>query len=471
MIRSHDHQLESKLPPRLTPTAWCVAALLAAAVIGLIHDPNYATARGAELVEDGRGVDDKTVMEGGLGAAQAGRAIGLVMLLVAGGVCVLTAPSDTRLRRDGLSVLIALGLAWAAASIFWSTERGTTARELVRLYLYVGVAAAVARRFDPRSLCCVLAIALGGSVFVAFAFEIITGGFRPWLADYRLTGSMHSNILAAQATVVALIAYAFAVRRDPRAAMWWTIFLIAAVMVYLTKARTALASVAVGAAAVHVVGRPIRNWLLLATAAATLLAVVLLAATMFGVIDGREAQLVTSLGRTDDTAALTGRVPLWNFVREQLSGRELQGYGWGAFWLVERTLTAHDALGWYPRHSHNAYLQIVVNVGVVGLIFVLAAGIWGLVRATRQITLNGHPESSALAAVLVGMFVSGVAESAFVMPRDVGIFSAAVVFSFVFVHQHAAVAAVNPSKLRRAGSPGDALRGRRNLGSRSPHPN
>jgi O-antigen ligase len=185
------------------------------------------------------------------------------------------------------------------------------------------------------------------------------------------------------------------------------------------------------------VGRPTRNWLLLATTAATLLATALLAATFFGAFDGREAQRVASMGRTDNTEALTGRVPLWHFIAEQLSGHELQGYGWGAFWLVERTITAHDVLGWYPRHSHNAYLQIVVNLGIVGLVIAFVIGVWALIRAARQVTLTGRPEFSALAAVLVGMFVNGIAESAFVMPRDMGLFSAAAVFSFVFVHQHA----------------------------------
>jgi len=40
-------------------------------------------------------------------------------------------------------MLIAIGLAWAAASILWSPDRSTTARELVRLFLYAGVAAAM----------------------------------------------------------------------------------------------------------------------------------------------------------------------------------------------------------------------------------------------------------------------------------------------------------------------------------------
>jgi exopolysaccharide production protein ExoQ len=196
-----------------------------------------------------------------------------------------------------------------------------------------------------------------------------------------------------------------------------------------------------------------------------------LGVTIFGAFDGREAQLIASMGRTDDTAALTGRVPLWNFICEQLSGHELQGYGWGAFWLVERTLTAHDLLGWYPRHSHNAYLQIVVNLGVVGLTITLAVGIWALARATRQVVLTGRPEFSALAAVLVGMFVNGIAESAFVMPRDMGLITASVLFSFAFTHQHAALGALDTSLIRRTHSAGDAIWSRRSLGTHSPHPN
>ena len=70
----------------------------------------------------------------------------------------------------------------------------------------------IAVRFETRTLCFVVAGALGGSVFTAVAFEIATGGFRPGTTDYRLTGTMHSNVLAVQAAVVAPIAYAFALR-------------------------------------------------------------------------------------------------------------------------------------------------------------------------------------------------------------------------------------------------------------------
>jgi O-antigen ligase len=433
VTRIRDNSFEADSPPRSCAVAWCVASLLAGALIGLVHDPNYATAWGADLVEDGRGIEDKTVMEGGLNAAQAGRSIGLVLLLASGGLCIWTTARDARFRWDGLSLLMVLGLLWTSASLLWSVERGTTARELVRLFVFAGVAAAIARRFDPRTFLHILAFALGVSVLTAAAFEIVTGGFHPWRGDYRLTGTLHCNVLAVQAVVVALIAYAFAVSRDRRAAMWWTVFFAALILVYFTKARAALISVAVGATAVHFLGRPPRNWLMLGTTAASLVAVALLGATMLGLFGGLDPQNLSTLGRTDDTSALTGRVPLWNYVWQKSAGHRLQGFGWGAFWVVEQTLAARDALGWYPRHSHNAYLHLVINIGFVGLAIVLAIGVWSLARALQLTRLTGRAEFSALTAILVAIFVNGVAESAFVMPRDMGLFAAAVVFSLAVV--------------------------------------
>lgn len=430
--------------------AWCVAALLSGALIGLVHDPNYATASGAELVEDGRGIEDKAVMEEGLDAAKSGRLIGLASLFAVAGVCLLTMPRDVSIRWDGLSLLVGMGLLWAVASVAWSTERGTTIRELVRLFMYIGVAAILARRFNPRTLCFVLAAALGGSVLAAVAFEVGTGGFRPWIAGYRLTGSMHSNVLAVQAAVVALIAYAFAVGDNQRNAIWWAVFLTASVVVYLSGARTALITVVAGVAAVHVAGRPSRNWLLFATTGATCAALALMAALMLGLLDGRESQRFVAMGRTDDVEALTGRVPLWNFVWQESAGHRLQGFGWGAFWVVERTLSARDELGWFPRHSHNAYLHVFVNLGFVGVAIAVAVGGWALARTWRLVERTGLPEFSALAAVLVGIFVNGIAESAFVMPRDMGLFAAAAVFSVIVIHQRAAFGLREPAKAFRS---------------------
>ena len=149
---------------RLGMAAWLVAAMLTASLIGMVHDPNYATARGQEAVEEGRGVDDKTAMEDGFDAAAIGRVVGFAILLVAGAYCYVTRPRDVRISWDGLAMLIVLALFWAAASWVWSAEPSKTWRELLRLLSYVAVAAALALRFDLRTLCFVVAAGLAGSV-------------------------------------------------------------------------------------------------------------------------------------------------------------------------------------------------------------------------------------------------------------------------------------------------------------------
>jgi O-antigen ligase len=130
---------------------------------------------------------------------------------------------------------------------------------------------------------------------------------------------------------------------------------------------------------------------------------------------------------------------LWEFIWKETAGRRLQGFGYGGFWLTERTLAAGDALNWFPRHSHNIYLETVVNLGVVGLTLLMAIGALALRRALQLARRSGLAEFRALAAILVAVLVNGLAEAAFVMPRDMALFAAAAVFGVSVVHpQHRA---------------------------------
>jgi len=101
------------------------------------------------------------------------------------------------------------------------------------------------------------------------------------------------------------------------------------------------------------------------------------------------------------------------------------GYGWGAFWLTSAFVRHATRCIWFPRHAHNAYLQIMVNLGLVELAIVVAIGLVALRRAASLVGRHGLAgvqragrrcwwESSS----------TGVAESAFAMPRDMVCFAA-----------------------------------------------
>ena len=430
VIRQANDNLALNPSSRLGATAWLVAALLAIALIALLHDRDYATARGMESAEAGRDLAT-AVKETGVAGAAPIRLIGFGSLVGAGFVCVMTLCREPRIRWDALAFLIGFLILWAFASWAWSAHRGTTARELIRLSIYLGVAAALACRFDLRRLCIVFAIALAGSALTAVGYEIITGGFKPWQADYRLTGTMHSNALAIQAGVVAIIAYAFAARGNERKLLWYAICLAAIAIVVLTKTRTALATVLVGAVVIHMIGRPSREWLIYATSAMSLVAAGLIAATVFHLPIERPIQKLVSLGRSGDDDTLTGRVPLWGFILHETRAQRLQGAGYGAFWLRERTERANDALRWFPRQSHNSYVEILANLGLMGLVLAVSIGLVALARAMLLAAHVGGPGTYVMAGLLAAAFVNGFTETAFVMPRDIGLITAALVFSMV----------------------------------------
>jgi O-antigen ligase len=420
--------------PRLTATGWCVGAFLAVALIGMLHDRGYANASGMESTEAGRDLET-SVKESGLGGAASARFVGLACLVGAGALCIATLPTAPQLRWNSLTWLILLGVAWTGASCAWSDYPGTTVREFSRFVIYIGIAAALASRFDLRSICCIICIMLSGSVLAAVGYEIASGGFRPWQTDYRLTGTLHSNALAIQAGVVAIIAFAFGLRGREQKMFWYALAAAAVAVVVLTKTRTAMATVGIAFVVIYFVGRPVRESALYVCAAATVAALAALSISVLDLPLERHIASVITLGRSDgsnDDHTLTGRVPLWQFIWEETADVRLQGVGYGAFWLRERTEEANVALQWYPRQSHNAYIDIMSGVGFVGLAIALAVGAIALIRAMLMLNASSGPEVYALIALLCVAFINGISETAFVTPRDIGLVMATLICSLVF---------------------------------------
>jgi O-antigen ligase len=86
---------------------------------------------------------------------------------------------------------------------------------------------------------------------------------------------------------------------------------------------------------------------------------------------------------------LTGRVPLWQYLlRDVVSKRPWFGYGWETVWY-ERSFQALSGktAGWgiIVVNSHSGYMDILVYLGVVGLIiFLLVIGL-GFIRTLQDV--------------------------------------------------------------------------------------
>ena len=71
-----------------------------------------------------------------------------------------------------------------------------------------------------------------------------------------------------------------------------------------------------------------------------------------------------------DPAALTGRVQIWPLMLDYASDHLWLGSGYGSFWSIDNAPIYEYTSGWLAtiNHAHNGYLNLLVQIGLGGLI-------------------------------------------------------------------------------------------------------
>lgn len=94
------------------------------------------------------------------------------------------------------------------------------------------------------------------------------------------------------------------------------------------------------------------------------------------------AVLAPMLGRD---ATLTGRTAIWHQVWLAIVERPLCGYGFSAYWqgTSGACWNVVVALGFVLFHAHNGFLEILLEVGAVGLLVIAASLLRGAVLVAR----------------------------------------------------------------------------------------
>lgn len=132
----------------------------------------------------------------------------------------------------------------------------------------------------------------------------------------------------------------------------------------------------------------------------------LLAAGAAAVFLTRFDLLTSFLGRGSD---LSGRTGIWTSVWRAGAGHRLVGHGFGGAWVepVTPTSTIWKELRFEAFHAHSGYLDLLLQVGLIGLTLFLGAIVVTVVRAVR----HGGPSGSWVATTLLVLCLNAVAES------------------------------------------------------------
>ncbi len=136
-----------------------------------------------------------------------------------------------------------------------------------------------------------------------------------------------------------------------------------------SHAATATLCLLIAIAVILVLQRPWVNKKLIGTYALLALVVLIVAELAFGVFD-RVADF------TGHQATIMGRAELWRQCLA-LHTNPIFGVGFESFWLGDRLQLLHEGRPWQPNEAHNGYLEIYLNMGLVGLFM-----LFGLIIAT-----------------------------------------------------------------------------------------
>ena len=141
---------------------------------------------------------------------------------------------------------------------------------------------------------------------------------------------------------------------------------------------------------------------------------VFLISTMVAVfVAGNYEAILAALGR--DTT-LSGRTDIWGVLVDKIAQRPLTGYGYSGFWQGKE---GESIDVWYvardmPPHGHNGYLDMALDLGLVGLGLFLINVMQGLGRSLRWLRQMPMVEGLFPILYLSALLVYNIAEDSFI---------------------------------------------------------
>jgi O-antigen ligase len=336
-------------------------------------------------------------------------------------------------------------LTWCLVSLAWSHWRVATISSLLAQVLCTLVAFVVSSTLSWRRIVDALSLALRWVLSLSLVVEFVVAvvvrhPVYPVWTDYGdrkvpdafafsraelLTGGRiqglpgNANLLAMVALLAAIaVGIQLAERRMKRVrATGWLV--VAALVFLLTRSSTVIVAAVVVAvvlfAALAIRRIPTRKrtpWYLLGLGAVAVVAAVVVVA---------RGPLLDALGKSSD---LTGRGQIWAQVwNELVVHHPVVGWGWIGYWwpAVSPLNHLHVQNGVTYLQAHNAYLDMWMQIGAIGLALFLVYVVGAVVRSWWNATAISHdtelrpkpfdPVSLAAILLVTALLVQSFAES------------------------------------------------------------
>lgn len=365
----------------------------------------FAAMVGAHLIEAVSGVTTLRAIFAGLVV------IGIAILAVRRAEIVF-------LRLVPTTLLLWLG--WTFASVFWSSDAATSLGRWIATAAIALLAVVIGHIRDTlqtvRALGDVLRVALATSLILEIVSGIlldmplrfldIQGAIAQWGPVQGIFGTRN---LMGFVAVVALITFAVEWRTQsvPRGLSLFSVGLAGVLGVLSASPLVYILAAVVGAAtgvlAVIRKVQPERR----GTVQAALGAIITVGAIVLFV---QRQRILDVLGATDDLAM---RNELWSLIGPYAARRPVQGWGWFGPWEASEQpfITINILLEERHTTALNAYIDVLLQVGWVGVLLAVALGGVALVRAWLDASQRRSAVYAWTPLMLVALAVTSLFES------------------------------------------------------------
>jgi exopolysaccharide production protein ExoQ len=288
------------------------------------------------------------------------------------------------IRSNKLLIGLVLLTFFSAA---WSADPGLTLRRSIALLATTLFGVDFAVRYSLRDQLRLLAVALGGVVLLSVIVQVFFPGQIPtadmlypdaWVGLFGQKNEFGRIIVLATLVVLTVV-------RKSVGGIITTVLALVTATGLIIAAQSMTSFVALVGMILVLQLAPTLRWSAGIRRAVQVFGTVIALPALYALIHFRDS--VTELmGRN---ASLTGRVKIWGLSVASIALKPILGYGYSAFWPASAEAMRIDvAMNWTVPHAHDAYIELALELGLVGLGLYVAAYLVAMKRAALYMRME-----------------------------------------------------------------------------------
>lgn len=306
-------------------------------------------------------------------------------------------------------------VAFALSSVFWSQDPDFTLRRSVALALTLLFGIYFGSRFSLKEQLRLLLWTCVVCIVFSFFFELL--GLNPSEGIPGWYGIFFQKNELGRMMLLSAIVFLFWRRVEPRQKRAAEVgFLASIFLLLLSQSMTSVVVLLLMLTLLPYSQRVLRKTQRSVLAGITLLVA---AGTVSVLWVAAHLEAVTDfLGRS---VTLSGRLQLWIVSAFMARRRPWLGYGYDAFWLPDQpvTLRIWQVLHWMPPHAHNGFLELWLDVGLIGTgLFLLALGYY-ILKSLQFLRRNPEPAAAWPLMFLVFLSLANLTETVFLARNSI----------------------------------------------------